>query len=182
MTTGDSQDIERGCLVFIKNSLNFGRIACFGECQHEEDASFLRVVHHGAYETFLAEFAYRGDQTGTDARVNYDGATGFFRSDQARHNTIGYVSVAQTSVDNAFRSELDHGINDFPVGAERGVVHINTRQILHAFDVKLALCRVALGYRVKEIRLVVLHETQIACVRAFERGHIGGIGFSDSKG
>lgn len=67
MTTGDNQDIERECLIFIENSLNFGRIVRLGECQHKEDASLLRIVHHGAHETFFAELTHRGDQTGTDA-------------------------------------------------------------------------------------------------------------------
>ena len=40
-------------LVLVKDSLDFLRILRLGQCQHEENARLLRVVHHGAHEAFL---------------------------------------------------------------------------------------------------------------------------------
>lgn len=40
-------------LVFVKDSLDFLRILRLGQCQHEEDARLLRVVHHGAHKAFF---------------------------------------------------------------------------------------------------------------------------------
>lgn len=49
----ESIEVDYENLVLVKDSLDFLRILRLGQCQHEEDARLLRVVHHGAHEAFL---------------------------------------------------------------------------------------------------------------------------------
>ena len=59
-------------LVLVKDSLDFLRILRLGQCQHEEDARLLRVVHHGAHKALLREFADGCHMTCSNAGINHD--------------------------------------------------------------------------------------------------------------
>lgn len=49
----ERMEVDYENLVLVKDPLDFFRILRLGQCQHDEDACLLRVVHHGAHEAFF---------------------------------------------------------------------------------------------------------------------------------
>ena len=64
-------------LILVENALNLFGIACLGECKHQKDAGFLRIVEHCTDKAFAGEFANRRDESRTDARVHNNGGPSF---------------------------------------------------------------------------------------------------------
>ncbi len=80
-------------LILVENALNLFGIVCLGECKHQEDAGFLRIVEHCTDKAFAGEFANRRDESRTDARVHNNGGTSFLSGNYAVHDFIRNVGV-----------------------------------------------------------------------------------------
>lgn len=93
-------------LVLVKDSLDFLRILRLGQCQHEEDARLLRVVHHGAHKALLREFADGCHKTCSNAGINHDHDARLVRLHKAVHDGIGNIGVSEASVDDALGSDF----------------------------------------------------------------------------